>query len=1527
MAKMSIKSIEALKEIKVSIKEATVTAVKAEKEEATIIAKNFEEFGVEFSANEIAEIEAEIQKPHLERIAGLKATEKAAKEVAKEEARIAAEKEAERRTSRKEAAKEAQKKGFKAAEAAKRSSTLDVLDQIMLTAKAENAIAESYDDLAKIAEEEAAEKAREAAEKVALAPLKFSGAPSMARTKNNKLYEEILMAKEIAIVGIDEKGQIITNEKVVSVANSLFNRTMMKLVGIAKDGVVLEMLDDEREVAYTVVTGKRYKLINGMIKVVMEKSFLNDKDIDESIKDDIKEAIKTGCLLYDEETKCLEIGNSERPEAKKMFITATWSPSSLKGHATTMYDFGGETKEKNEAFAASFHDVLSKSGISKELGRVTNFKKAETRIVSFDSVNGVKIDHPLYSEEIVTDKDGKTKHSITHGGILFLREPLKSVSEIIESDEYKNALEQAGIEAKINAADGQMIISSAWTAKAGNQMAGKVIYTEKNARGVNLQLRTDFCFNKAFALSMAKRSVKNVAKILMATHSTEDWFVLGNPEHINAICDGDCVKLMSFDDLKAGKIAPESINAVILDVAHTSVGLNNSSQAYNKVCNSEMRSFVDTALVNKVVKMADELVDDAKEKASKFDVPVIHVNDNLAQLARSVNKNMFNSTLVRKDDLKRLDSMKSRIANKAAVALDGFYEHVTFDSINAITGGIVKNLLGQNEKGEIEFYSRFASKDVDKYGRGILIKYPSQGTEESPRVALVSSKELMRRARKQVAAANLSKDHANIIMEIVHDFIDAIGDGTVLLPAINLMKEWVAGMDCDYDAVCIITEPFFVDAIADKMAKDIIEGETLVGNACYISYLKDLNIDLSDISDHLAASIAATSMTEEQAAKTITEYFMKCKAEMEFGSVIGETVSKGDLATTLADEFLFDEKSGKINFYGMVVIPRLFVPIVAKDKVIKSETVEPGKVYESVFKDGVNKFNIRIGTHANDNQGVIRFYLVNVDTVNAFVKELKSLDIRYITRKSYKEMMADFTYLVRALGESAIDMVKKGSEVDLGARMSDIIEGNTKKLSSTIKGIDDDSSNIMEFIHWCVYGTPDKTEIREGVYTSNKFHIDLGNEDVIDFMDGKKNLPSLKSDELVFIDKVGVLKVKLLRALMDSIQKFGNTIVAKRKENSANDFDWTSLVTSKYKNVLRKIDAKNPNGAAKALRKPLYNVSNALKAATDALYSRSLNKDLKSAIRDAIIAEFRCFSEVLDLQDVVALTIVAAFNYYYRAVHGNVNSMIKELNVKASDIKDVKRWDKATELVFKIFGPLTALVFLENKESLNVVIPVDRVYGDLSETEKLMINNIENVDFEELDDSGIYRLFLKESGKAFGTFEMPKELKGLVKGITDIGYAYSEEKNCKVLYAKVTPSWSDFRNDYKIVVLDKVMDEKGRNMCIASDFKNTSGALANFNYVPDMEYVKEVFEGRNGNLVYTMNEKADFSNYKFIGKQVVKRNYHLGSSMLKENEPVGGKYTIYVEDGNLSFPIGNHFCYEDISGKVEIAFKNVLIVK
>ncbi len=90
MAKMSIKSIEALKEIKVSIKEATVTAVKAEKEEATIIAKNFEEFGVEFSANEIAEIEAEIQKPHLERIAGLKATEKAAKEVAKEEARIAA---------------------------------------------------------------------------------------------------------------------------------------------------------------------------------------------------------------------------------------------------------------------------------------------------------------------------------------------------------------------------------------------------------------------------------------------------------------------------------------------------------------------------------------------------------------------------------------------------------------------------------------------------------------------------------------------------------------------------------------------------------------------------------------------------------------------------------------------------------------------------------------------------------------------------------------------------------------------------------------------------------------------------------------------------------------------------------------------------------------------------------------------------------------------------------------------------------------------------------------------------------------------------------------------------------------------------------------------------------------------------------------------------------------------------------------------------------------------------------------------
>lgn len=1382
---------------------------------------------------------------------------------------------------------------------------LSVLEQISLQATKAVALEESYDNSREMAlENEAVD-----ADKKLLAPLKFSGTPLMSKVKNAKLYEEILMAKEVSICGIDDKGGFITLEKVVSVSNSLFNRTMMSLAGTAEDGVVLEMLDDERNVAYTVVTGDRYKLLNDVIKIHISNSFLNDRTIDSVFKEDVINSIKTGSIAYNESTKKLTIGGKKRKDGEKMFIAASWSPSSLKGYSLLMYDFGKDTLTENEAVASAFHNVLSNNGIGKEVGRKTDFKKAEARVTSFDSVNGIKIDHPLYS------KDG----DIEHGGVLFLRNPLNSVSEVFRNKDAEEAL-KAGLEFKTNASDGQMLLSSAWTAKAGNQMAGKHLYSEKEARGVNIQLRTDYCFNKAFALSIARRSINNIANIIMNTLPDSDWCVLGNLGHINAICDSDCVKMLNFDSLKAGKNKPASLSAIILDIAHTSVGLNNSSQAYNKVCNTDMRDIVDACLIDKIYKESDAILD----HADAYDVPFINVKDNLAQVACTVNKKMVNSTLSRKDALKQLDSMKNRIAKKASVSLDGFYGHITFDSINAITGGVVKNLLGLTEKGEIEFYSEFAERDSKKYGKGVMLKYPSQGTEEAPRCVLVSKSEMMNRARTQIASALFGKNR-NIVMTIVNDFIDAIGDGTVLLPAINTMKDWVAGMDCDYDAVCIITEPFFVEAIDikndSKMAKgDLKEDDVLVGNACYISYLKDRNIDFTNKVNQKVLDIIASSskMAEKEATNSIRDFFVKCKEEIEFGSVIGETVSKGDLATTLADEFLFDANSGKITFYGKAILTRLFVPIVREDKISPESTVEVGKRYQSIFKKDVNKFNIKIGTYANGNSGIVRFFLVNVDTVNEFIKELRNIDIRYVDKDDFKLMMFDFTNIVRALGESAIDMVKKGAEVDLGARMGDIVKDSVKKLSSTIKHVE--ASNLMEFIHWCVYNVPNNATIGANKYASNQFEIDLLNEDIIDFIDGKKSLPSLKSDDLVFIDKVGVLKVKMLRALMDSIQTVGNSFKV------SDEYDWTKSILDKYRKILSKIDPV-ANSAAQKLRRPLYNVSSLLKACTNALYNRSLNKELKLAIRDSIICELRQFSSVLSIEDVVVLSIMAAFNYYYKPVHGSVKAMINDVQVKAAELKDPKKWDKAAELIFKVFGPLTALAFLENKDSLNVEIPVNHVFAGLSESEKLQINDIENIDFEEIDDSGIYQLFLKASGKVFGHFEMPKELKAFVSGITDIGYAYSEEKNCKVLFAKVVPSWSDFRSDYKIVTLDKVMDKEGRNICIASDFTTTKNTpLSGFNYVPDMEYVKEVIESVDRN-VYIPNEKADFSNYNFIGKNIVKKNYHLGSSMLKEQEPVGGKFLLYVEDGDLSYAIGNHFSYEDISGKTEIAFKNVLILK
>lgn len=1292
---------------------------------------------------------------------------------------------------------------------------------------------------------------------------------------NREMYSTMFIAKCYNIsIDLNKVDADFTCEvEYQTVSNSPFNREMFEKFGEERVGEALKFTNEDpngnvRE--WSTILGERYHLLKNVIKVKFD--FVNDKKLSEGEKASLAKEIFSSQFIIDGKNMTLTDGFT----SGNIYEVGAWSPSSEKAYVLSAYHMSSNSEENTELIA-KMHDNLSDGVFSLNLSapqKKKDAKKNAERVPATSSPQCIEIG------ALADPKDTST------GRVLLLNDKISTELEIIMNDRIKEALNKFNVDLAVDSFDGGAIFSAAWLANQVNQSRG-THFSAREMLEYNLQARIGGVQGKVFAITMTRLVIDKIVKELInGKVEGADYIFLGNPNApIYAILDKNAAKIFNISVLVDNKPAQLTVN--LMAVAETTDGLHLSSQMYNKVCtNEEDRKEFDEYIVDKFNKEFDELV----EREVK---PYITSKMQLQDLVVSLNPEYACTTLVRKSILKEAVSKANSIASKGSVKVDGIYEHLTFDISNVISGRKLTGLLGVSPEGAAEIYSPYRDKFYPEIERAVMMKYPSQGLDEAPRVKFVSCSELIRRAELRLAGDDL---------EAVKQYVKFLGKGTVMLPAINIMKQWVAGMDADYDAVAVVTDPKFVEIVwrkFDGFKATALDSEERVamGIGCHIVYNEKYS-NAKSTGRFSQSHLASTTRTY----KTLKELFVASRNEIVLGSVIGKVISRGDCAITLDTNFMFNEdgtitEDGKKMFKKVFKIAGSKADVEAKKEAAIKEGVEyVGYRYNTVHVDNV--LALPIGKLGLGHEAVLLDYITGSSVILAFRDELEKLDLDFMTREDYQNLLFDFSFMVRALGESAIDIVKKGKEVDLGVAMNTIVASNLK-LSAAFKNKGSFTTNLDKFIGFAVYN--DKED-----RFNNKFIMNYSKniEAAVKFMEAKAEY-----DDSIVIDKFGVLKHKLLKELVEVVNEIG----ADFNSSLSDVYDWSSKVINVGFGVAKNYALKKGISiqiAYEVLKECLFKASKLIAASKDAVYGNA-DKDVIKTIRLALIGCFSKFGSVIGIKEIVRLCALASIRYYSaeNAWSDNMTKVFGLDSMKASDSyteeNKARVLDSSAYLIFKIFGEFSAFLF--TNDSLRVrldAVVTDNKYASMQEA-----TDVANLEFAKVGENK-YEIFFKgDRHEVIATFSMPEELAYLTPAVDNIDIV--EEDNKFVLCTRIGNY--AMSSDYKVVVLDKVVDTKGRTT-----------------KVDPMFYSKGQAKNKAYEITNPFADKVNWTMYDFIGKKVVTSNYGLTPSELSKvgnNEPFSGKYSVYVSGNEKRASIGNALLKENVEGVCELAFNNVLIVK
>lgn len=423
-------------------------------------------------------------------------------------------------------------------------------------------------------------------------------------------------------------------------------------------------------------------------------------------------------------------------------------------------------------------------------------------------------------------------------GILVVLEKIKGVEDYTE--QQREEMKAMGIDIDNYTYDGQMWMAASLVKRMVKDTFGFDI-TDEEACALSVQSRADVLVTKTYSATDYNEVINRIAERIKATY---EYFVIGNKNNIEVIVDANGYKLMTKNHAENST----NIKLYVLDIARHSMS-NTSGQLLEKFM------VKDSARVIKYLRKAaaDRIDMYNADKLVEGDFTYTTANNGELVISQKLTDGLIMSNAERfvtdRYCMERLISdnikLQESAVNKLKLPVKSLFLRALFDYSKLIQGAAEYILGYDKELDALECYSlsvteaNFYEIEViyDKYRENlangmeveearrirklaldailtaVAIKYPCPGSEEFQLVRFLTLEEVAERIVEKISDA---KDR-----ELVYKMFASKGDGNILISPCNTVKNKLAGMDTDYDAVAVIFEKELVDIVLESERSNV----------------------------------------------------------------------------------------------------------------------------------------------------------------------------------------------------------------------------------------------------------------------------------------------------------------------------------------------------------------------------------------------------------------------------------------------------------------------------------------------------------------------------------------------------------------------------------------------------------------------------------------------------------------------------------------------------------------------------------
>lgn len=605
-----------------------------------------------------------------------------------------------------------------------------------------------------------------------------------------------------------------------------------------KDKVVASVTDTGVEYVVETGAGQRYGKINDIIAISAKKNtdFMKDSIANSVfVKDDkIVESDVEGA----EEYKIFIWSNSNERNVEALFVNAKKFPGNS---AMELID-----KVSGGSFSAKIQDAIDNNGGEMPFKK---FAKIGTRL-------GI-----MHTPAV--DTKANVKRIVFIDGDLLGTDDMALDSEYMKANGFDGTLADFlgshGIDNDKNTYDGAVYISEDALERMFNAMG--LDMPKYMIRLIAAQNRSEGLMSKVFAEASRQEVMEAIVKYayaLLEKGLVDAVHEIGDKNApIDMVIDTNGAKLPNMDRVLNPN--DEGFKVWILNIAKASIS-RTSGQMIEKFMALDMDKTVDFLKGHSASKAEEILTNKLDAELSlSYDEKVgnYELQGDIIQNLLTVNPERFmRDREAMKKLLKDSATWQESAVKGGSVEIDSLYHHVLFDITRMITNGKIDYILGYDKDlmavqgfsldvivknaqaiAEIESDETLSTKErkakLDDIMTAVIIKYPTPGKEEYEVVRYLTKSEVLAIINSKVAMVSATMDEKEVkqLTKTLRRYFFETSFGVVKLAPLNILKNKLAGMDTDYDAICSIFERVFVD-----MAVNEIQNKCYNGSTVYISY-------------------------------------------------------------------------------------------------------------------------------------------------------------------------------------------------------------------------------------------------------------------------------------------------------------------------------------------------------------------------------------------------------------------------------------------------------------------------------------------------------------------------------------------------------------------------------------------------------------------------------------------------------------------------------------------------------------------